>query len=191
MHTNSKNDRLLMQRLKAGDESAYEQIYLAYHKSLYGLAVNWLKNRNLAKDAVQNVYIKLWDYRKRLDPGREESLEPLLTTFLKNEILNTIRNQNRRIQKHMEMTRHRENSNNSTEESVIYADYKRIMEEGLKQLTYRQEQIHRLKTLDGLTNKEVATKLDISIHAVKSQYYLATRFLRDYMRKNADLISAE
>jgi DNA-directed RNA polymerase specialized sigma24 family protein len=48
-----------------------------------------------------------------------------------------------------------------------------------------------MRTEEGLSNKEVAIKLNISIHAVKSQYYLATRSLREYMLKNAELASAD
>jgi len=191
MHYTPDNDKRMIDRLKAGDEYAFEQAYNIYHKSLYGMAVSWLKNRTLAKDAVQNVYLRLWDYRTKLDSERADSLQPLLTTFLRNEILNTIRNQDRRIREHIEFSRQKKKSSNSTEETVIYSDYSRIKERGLKQLSYRQEQIHRMRSEQGLSNKEVAKKLDISIHAVKSQYYLATRSLREYMRKNADLASVK
>ena len=191
MNKEFENDRQLIKQLRRGNEPAFEQIYRAYHKSLYGMAVSWLKNPALAKDAVQNVYLKLWNYRARLDEERADSLKPLLTTFLRNEILNTIRNREKRIREHLEFSRQEKKKSNSTEEAVIYSDYKEIRENGLKQLTYRQEQIHRLRTEEGLSNKEVAQKLDISVHAVKSQYYLATRALRDYMRKNADLASVK
>lgn len=184
-------DIRLIKKLKAGDECAYEQIYLAYHKNLYGMAVKWLKDRSLAKDAVQNIFIQLWDYRKKLDPDRAECLKPLLITFLRNEVLNTIRNRNKRIQEHIEFSWQRKKTSNSTEEAVIYSDYRRIIESGLKNLSYRQEQIHRMRMEQGLSNKEVAKKLNISIHAVKSQYYLATRSLREYMRKNAELASVD
>lgn len=189
MNSGSIDDKSLIQQLKAGDESAYKQIYIVYHRSLYGLAVKWLKDPDLAKDVVQNVYLRLWDYREKLDTDRSKSLKPLLTTFLKNQVLNNIRNREKRILKQVEFSWQQKKSTNNTEEAVIYSDYIRMMENGLKQLSYRQEQIHRLKTKEGMTNKEVATKLNISIRAVKSQYYLANRFLREYMQKNADLVS--
>lgn len=186
-----KNDKLLIKKLKADDEFAFEQVYRAYHKSLYGMAVKWLKDRNLAKDAVQNVYLKLWDYRSKLDHKRADSLKPLLVTFLRNEVLNTIRNRKKRIREHIEFAGQKKKRSNSTEEAIIYSDYNRIKENGLKELSYRQEQIHRMRSEQGLSNKEVAKKLNITIHAVKSQYYLATRSLREYMRKNAELASVE
>lgn len=189
MNSGSIDDKSLIQQLKAGDESAYKQIYIVYHRSLYGLAVKWLKDPDLAKDVVQNVFLRLWDYREKLDTDRSKSLKPLLTTFLKNQVLNNIRNREKRILKQVEFSWQQKESTNNTEEAVIYSDYIRMMENGLKQLSYRQEQIHRLKTKEGMTNKEVATKLNISIRAVKSQYYLANRFLREYMQKNADLVS--
>ena len=177
--------------LKEGDDAAFEQIYTAYHKSLYGMAVKWLKNRTLAKDAVQNVFLRLWNYRTKLDNNRADTLKPLLTTFLRNEVLNTIRNRKKRIREHVEFAWQKKKKSNSTEEAVFYSDYQRIKESGLKKLSYRQEQIHRMRSEQGLSNKEVAKKLNISIHAVKSQYYLATRSLREYMRKNAELASVE
>jgi RNA polymerase sigma factor (sigma-70 family) len=115
MNEDSKNNKKLIDRLKEGDDLAFEQIYITYHKSLYGMAVKWLKNRTLAKDAVQNVYLKLWDYRSELDAARADSLKPLLTTFLRNEILNTIRNKKRRIKDHIEFSWNRKKSSNTTE----------------------------------------------------------------------------
>lgn len=191
MHNRPDNDKHLMDRLKEDEESAFDQVYQNYHKSLYGMAIKWLKNHTLAKDAVQNVYVRLWDYRTKLDPDKADSLQPLLTTFLRNEILNIIRNQERRIRQHVEFSYQQKKSSNTTEETVFYSDYNRIKENGLKKLSYRQEQIHRMRTEQGLSNKEVAGKLNISIHAVKSQYYLARQSLRDYMRKNADLASVK
>lgn len=104
MKHDSNNDQHLIRKIKAGDELAYEQIYTNYHKSLYGMAVKWLKNRTLAKDAVQNVYLKLWNYRTKLDHDRADSLKPLLTTFLRNEVLNIIRNRKKRIREHIEFS---------------------------------------------------------------------------------------
>ncbi len=185
------NDKQLINNLKEGDDDAFEKLYTTYHKPLYGIAVKWLKNRTLAKDAVQNVFLRLWNYRTKLDSSRANSLKPLLITFLRNEVLNTIRNREKRIREHIEFAWQKKKKTNNTEEAVIFSDYNRIKESGLKELSYRQEQIHRMRNEQGLSNKEVAKKLNISIHAVKSQYYLATRSLRDYMRKNADLASVD
>ncbi len=55
-----------MRRLKEGDEKAFRQIYLKYHKELYSVAVKYLRTEDLADDAVHDIFVKLWDNRDKL-----------------------------------------------------------------------------------------------------------------------------
>ena len=63
----TQDERSLIALLKTGDDSAFEYFYLTYHENLYAMALKWLKNHALAEDAVQNVYLSIWEYRKKLD----------------------------------------------------------------------------------------------------------------------------
>jgi RNA polymerase sigma factor (sigma-70 family) len=75
--------------LKKGDKDAFEKIYWMYRKPVYGMAFRYLKVHELAEDAVQDVFFKLWEKRETLDV--EKPFEPFLFSILKNHVLNMIK----------------------------------------------------------------------------------------------------
>lgn len=50
----------LVERLKQGDEAAFNQVYLSYHKKVFTIAENILKDSSRAEDVVQEVFIKVF-----------------------------------------------------------------------------------------------------------------------------------
>jgi RNA polymerase sigma-70 factor (ECF subfamily) len=58
---------------------------------------------------------------------------------------------------------------------------------GLKKLPDGKREIFNLKTVQKLSNQEIADRLNISIHTVKSQYYHASKFIKEYLDKHADI----
>ena len=49
----------LMKKLSGGDESAFEQIYAQTRKTVYYIALSVVKERALAEDVMQNVYLSV------------------------------------------------------------------------------------------------------------------------------------
>ncbi|MDD3188914.1 MAG: sigma-70 family RNA polymerase sigma factor, partial [Fermentimonas sp.] len=64
-------------------------IYEKYHRYLYAIALKYLKNTQMAEDAVQHVFVKLWESTS--DIHIEINLKNYLYTMTKNYILNQIR----------------------------------------------------------------------------------------------------
>lgn len=176
-------DKDLLQRLKEGQEQAFVEIYHLYHKRLFSFAIKYLKSRELAQDAVQAAFIKLWENRQKI----ESSVRGFLFTTARNHILNMIRNDHLRILKKVQLEQQKVMPRNETEEVILYSEYQRILNEGLAELPPGKREIFELKTTGGLTNPEIAEKLGISINTVKSQFYEASRFIREYLARHANI----
>ncbi len=174
----------LIKQLRRGNEQSFEKIYGRYHRQLYAIAVSWLKDEELAEDAVQEVFLKLWTKKNELDPSR--SLKNYLAVILKNHVLNMIRNAKRRILKNMEFDGST-TSDSPIEDQLFFSEYQRIVENGLDRLPAGKQQIFRLRRFEGMSNSEVAEKLGISILTVKSQFYQATKFIREYLEIHAEI----
>ena len=54
------DDELLI-LLQKGNERAFTTIYERYHKLLYVVAFKYLKDNDTAKDAVKQIFLKLWE----------------------------------------------------------------------------------------------------------------------------------
>ena len=176
-------ENISLRQLKLDDERAYEEIYFLYHKRLYSFAFKYLKSRELAEDAVHDTFIKLWDNRQNI----QTSIRGFLFTTARNHVMNMIRNHKRKVLKHIQLEQQKTPHRNKTEEVILYSEYQKILARGLDELPEGKKNIFKLKTAQGLTNPEIAAKLGISIHTVKSQYYQASQFIRKYLNKHAGI----
>jgi RNA polymerase sigma factor (sigma-70 family) len=86
------DDRELFSKLQQGDGKAFEAIYEKYHRLLYAFALRHLESRDMAEDAVQQVFVHLWEIHT--DIYVNISLRNYLYTMIKNHILNLIRSEN-------------------------------------------------------------------------------------------------
>ncbi len=81
-------DHALFILLKKRDKDAFSVIYQKYHRYLYSLALKYLKSAQMAEDAVQHVFVKLWESTAAIQI--EINLKNYLYTMTKNYILNTM-----------------------------------------------------------------------------------------------------
>ena len=178
------NDKELVKKLEQDDEKAFRQIYDKYHEPIYGIAFKYLKSKELAEDAVHDVFVKLWNYRDELD---KRSLKGFLFTTTKNHVLNMIRDRKRDIEKNQNYSHLKSASTNRTISQLTFKSYKKIFKAGLEKLPEGKKEIFNLKMNTGISNKDIAQKLDISVNTVKSQYYKASQFIKSYLDEHTDL----
>ncbi len=79
-----------MQRLADGDRAALEEIYQATSAKLFGICYRILGDRKEAEDALQDVYINLWQRADRYDPARASPIS-WLATFARNRAVDRLR----------------------------------------------------------------------------------------------------
>ncbi|MEM6909429.1 MAG: sigma-70 family RNA polymerase sigma factor [Pseudomonadota bacterium] len=82
--------RAAMIRLAGGDQSALEEIYQATQLKLYGICFRILGDRKEAEDALQDVYVNLWQRADRYDPERASPIS-WLATFARNRAIDRLR----------------------------------------------------------------------------------------------------
>ena len=178
---------LLSHRLAAGDPAAFDEAFRLFHGYLYALAVRYLKSPALAEDALQEVFLKLWLNRQRLDA--QQSLRGFLAVAMRNQVLNMIRDEKRTILHHIDYHAARPLSATTTEDQLQLTEYTQLMNTAIAQLTPQRRSVFQLRTQQGLTNEEVAAQLTISVNTVKVHYQQATRFLRAFLRQHAGIES--
>jgi RNA polymerase sigma-70 factor (ECF subfamily) len=62
---------VLVARARAGDETAFEQIMLATEQRVVSIASRMLGNRDDARDAAQDVYLRVFKYLERFRAGED------------------------------------------------------------------------------------------------------------------------
>ena len=174
------DDELLI-LLQKGNERAFTAIYERYHKLLYVLAYKYLKDNDTAKDAVQQIFLKLWESRSLF--SIHINLRNYLYTMLKNHLLNEIRNNYTALEKNYELA----------QETIEYENeiLSKLEEKGMTEQLYRaidslpeqKKAVCLYKLKDSLSNQEIAEKMQISIPTVKTHYSQAIKLLREHFDK--------
>lgn len=82
--------RAAMARLADGDKTALEEIYCATRVKLFGICLRILGDRKEAEDALQDVYVNLWQRADRYDPARASPIA-WLAAFARNRAIDRLR----------------------------------------------------------------------------------------------------
>ena len=82
--------REAMERLAAGDSEALEIVYRMTRVKLFGITLRILGDRKEAEDALQDVYVNLWQRADRYDPTRASPIS-WLATFARNRAIDRLR----------------------------------------------------------------------------------------------------
>lgn len=53
----------LVARVRAGDEAAFQSLYLTHHDGLWRFAYTYVRSRDVAEELVQEVFLSLWNAR--------------------------------------------------------------------------------------------------------------------------------
>lgn len=178
-------DSGLVPLVKKGNEEAFRILFDRHHVQLYCMAKKYVKSPVLAEDAVQDIFLKLWEKRFSLDSSK--SVKGFLFTMLRNHLLNMIRGRQQEILSAYEVQPEKLPINNVIEDNLVYEEYLRIYEAGLDELSVRKREVFKLKTMDGHTNSEIADMLNINIRTVKTHYYTSSRFIKKYLRIHAGI----
>lgn len=81
----------LAARLRAGDESVFEALFVEHHEALWRFAFGYVRSRDVAEEIVQEVFLQLW--RDRAECEVRTSLRALLYAAVRNQALNHVRHE--------------------------------------------------------------------------------------------------
>lgn len=180
------NDTILVQKIRDGCEKAFREVYDRYHVQMYFIAKKYLKDTNLAEDAVQDIFVKLWEKRHNLD--HVNSIQSYLFTMVRNHVLNMLRDRKSELISILAVKEEKLPAKNLTEEKFQYSEYETVLRKGVSELSGRKREVFELRTIKGLTNSEVAELLQIHVRTVKTHYYNSSKFIRTYLRNHAGIL---
>ncbi|AWW32260.1 RNA polymerase sigma-70 factor [Echinicola strongylocentroti] len=175
----NQSENSTIEQLVDGNEQAFSVLFEEYSPQVYYIGLKYLKSQDLANDVVQDTFLKLWNYRSHIDAS--QAIKPLIVTFAKRIILNLIRDEKRKIVKHLEIYTMSSNSSNKTEEQIIFNETNQVYQEAVKSLPERRREVFLLKSAQGKSNEEVAEELGLSVNTVKSQYTKALQAIRAFV----------
>lgn len=176
------DERSTLIALKAGDESAFREIFDQNFRKLYAFSFRLLKNKEQAEEVVNDTLMNVWTNRERLNV--DFPVAPYLYTITRRLALNALR-QIATSQKAIDqLWLNMENISNDTEESVLLSDLQRFTEAALITLPPQQQIVFRMSRFEGLNYDEIAIKLNISRNTVKNHLVAALKTLKTHFNQS-------
>ena len=161
--------------LKSGDESAFTELINKYNRRLFAYAVSLSGDYSLAKDILQDVFLKTYEFRKRLNP--EFSIEGFLYRSVYNQFINVYHKNKSLLKVHDEYVRFLNQIIDESKDSEFDKLIK-IVNESINNLPKRCKEIFVLSKKEGYTNLEISEILNISIKTVEAQITIAFKSIR-------------
>jgi RNA polymerase sigma-70 factor (family 1) len=168
-----ENIRLLQQAIACFDDTqAYRQLFQLFYPSLVPFAISILRSKVLAEEIVSDVFMKIWEKRHQLD--KVENLSYYLFTAVKNRCLNHLSAEKNKTDLEINDTVFEFKSlYHDPEQRLISAEAIQKIHQSIEELPPRCRLIFKLIKEEGLSYKQVAELLQLSIKTVENQMSLA------------------
>ena len=169
-------DLELVDLLKLSDHKAYSEIYNRYKGPLYIHAYNKLRNREEAKDLVQELFTAFWNKRETL--ALTDNLASYLYGAVRNRVFRIIGRKGIESD-YIESIQKSINKNNCiTDHRVRESLLQAMIDQEIASLPPKMQEVFLMSRKDNLSHKEIAEKLGIAEPTVKKQVNNALRTLR-------------
>lgn len=169
-----------MQRICAGDKSAYGRILDLHLPSVSRYVVRMTGTSNEAEDITQDVFLRLWTHAARYDPRKAR-----LTTWLHNIAHNLCIDHFRRQGRITYEGNEDETPGGSEPDTVFYEENRgQMIKQALMAIPERQRSAIVMCHYQGLTNKEAASTMNISVEALESLLARGRRSLKKLLEQH-------
>lgn len=175
-----------IERMKKGDQEAFESLYNIYWEMLFVIAYNRLESVEVAREIVQDVFTDLWIKKERL--RIDTSIKSYLLTAVKYTVIDHIRKSTHREKYINYMLRYNNKQHEATEEIIYLNDLQAALNREISSLPEKCREIFELSRFKNQTNKEIAHKMNISPKTVENQIFKALSVLRKNLKDYLTLL---
>lgn len=162
-----------IQAIASGDVKAFEVLYLAYYNKVLTYTSSLLHNSVKAEDATQDVFLKIW--RNRHNLKEDENVNSYIYLTARRVVLDIYRDE-KYAQRYKAWT-----ESNRSEESVEISCVNEIEDIAAKMIDCmppKRKEVFMLSRRNGMTAKEIADKMDLSVNTVNKHIALALSSLK-------------
>jgi RNA polymerase sigma-70 factor (ECF subfamily) len=177
---------ILLAKVAAGDEGAFRTLFDGHRDKLYAYMLRLSKERVVAEDIVQEVFLKIWMGREQLKTVR--NFDAYLFTIARNHAFNLSKQITYRRELLVRISSDQPQSDLSTENEVDYKYLRSLLAQELSKLPPQQRKIFALSRFEGLSNEDIALQQSISVGTVKKHLSLATQTLKAALKDKMEMV---
>ena len=185
---NTRNETALWKLFREGDEQAFSMLFELTSDRLYRYGTKFVKDGELVKDCIQELFIKLYENRHQLPPF----INPFFYLFcsLKNLLIDSLRHNQRMVYiSPEELPFHAQFVFNQEDDEEPDDTIKARFEEVMALLSDRQKEVIYLHFQADMTYEEISKLLGINNQSVRNIIYRAMEKVRTCLNLDTVLIA--
>ena len=160
------SDLLSMGRLQSGDRLALAELYDRHGPLMFGVALRILRNRSDAEDALQEAWVQAWNRCDAYDPARG-SVAAWLVTIARSRALDKLRRQSARDRAEASASADSIPAPANPEDTTARGKLQDQLGRALAELEPKQRQVLEIAYFEGLSQSQIAARLDAPLGSVK------------------------
>lgn len=176
-HYGTYGDQELVDLMRSGDERALIEVYDRYWDKMLAVAYNRLGNLEEAEECVQDVLYKLWKLRDDFALSGINLIN-YLSRAIRNQSFNVLDRRHRERLKSEQFNPAEAINHLSPEHSLLVRELQQQLDNAIKALPSQCQLVFKLSRQEGLSNKEIANKLELSENTVKSHLKKADKEIK-------------
>ncbi|MEQ8927457.1 MAG: RNA polymerase sigma-70 factor [Fulvivirga sp.] len=153
----------------------FETLFKEHFGGLTGFAMKYVQDLDDAKEIVHDVFIRLWEKHKSLEP--DTNYKSYLYTSVRNRCLNKIRDQKKMVS----IAEVNENLHSESSSNIETKELEREIAFALNTLPNKCRKVFELSRVEELKYSEIAERMDISVKTVEAQMSKALRLMREHL----------
>lgn len=158
----------------------FERLFRSNYVPMYRCALNLVQDADIAKDIVQEVFLKCWNNKKTLHAV--DNLTGYLLTATNRTAYNYLRDHKHIVKVDVSSTEVLNISTHRSAAQLEYSELELAVANAIQQLPVQCRSIFQLSRQEGLTYPQIAERLELSVKTVEKQMGIALCKLRESLK---------
>lgn len=182
----SQDDKDLIRRLKQREPEAMSEMYDRFGRLALAIITRIVRDRATAEDLLQETFLRVWNRVSSFD-GERGALGPWVLTIARNRAIDYLRSTDSRYAQASYDLERLERPRLFVDCEAQYVDRDRIrhIREAFYKLTENQRSVLELAYFEGLSQSEMAERLNQPLGTIKTWVRTALQFLRQELGETA------
>jgi RNA polymerase sigma-70 factor (ECF subfamily) len=173
---NFNDDNILLIALRERNEKAFDMIFQKYFKSIYSFVYQTCKQAEDAEDLTQEIFVKLWE-NSRTVPIK--SLKSYLFTLARGIVVDWRRKRiNQLVFEKLDEKHEFFMSISEQDDQVSKEELLSVIRRIAQTIPKRRQEVYRLRWIEGLSRKEIAQRMGITVTTVDIHLRKVLEYLR-------------